>query len=517
MAKNVTPFSIGAPGFLGLNLQDSPVEMDQRFMLEAINCVIDQYGRVAARKGWTKVHASNTELSTSNVTCIGEVVTGAGTLYTVAAGGGYLFKHASTTLTTLTYGGGGVAPTISANNWQFVQLNGVGVFFQRGYDPLIFDPAVSATAFRRVSEKTGYTGTIPTANCALSAYGRIWCADTATDKNTVTWSDLLTVHNWTGGTSGSLNLVGVWPLGGDEVTALAAHNNRLIIFGKKQTLIYSGADDPATMALEDAIINVGCIARDSVQNTGEDVLFLSNDGVRSLSRTIQEKSAPLRTLSRNVQMEMQQYIGVETIANVKSGYSPVDAIYMLTLPASSLTYCFDIRSLLQDGSARVTMWNNINPKCFAFMQTSRKLYIGQAGYIGEYTGYNDNDTATYLLSFLSTWVDFGNPIQGSILKRILGTFVCGDGQVITFKWGFDFASNQGSQQVTIELNGSPAEYGEGEYAEDEYGVDQSFNVASCQPGGAGRLVQCGITAQIDGAVVSIQKIDMYTKDARVWP
>ena len=94
-----------------------------------------------------------------------------------------------------------------------------------------------------------------------------------------------------------------------KVVALAAHNNSLIIFGRRQTLIYTGALTPSTMTLGDTITGIGCVARDSVQMTGEDVIFLSDSGVRSISRTIQEKSAPMRTISRNVNDDIQGYIG----------------------------------------------------------------------------------------------------------------------------------------------------------------------------------------------------------------
>ena len=109
MSQPVTPFSISAPGFYGLNLQDSPVDLTSNFALEASNCVIDKSGRVAARKGWVKANTANAQLSTSNVTCIGELIENDGTATTVCTGGAYLFKLASGALTTLTYGGGGVA------------------------------------------------------------------------------------------------------------------------------------------------------------------------------------------------------------------------------------------------------------------------------------------------------------------------------------------------------------------------------------------------------------------------
>jgi hypothetical protein len=512
MGQQINPFALSAPGFWGLNTQDAPVDMDSKFALEATNCVIDKFGRIGSRKGWAKAHAANTDLGSSNIECIGEVVQNDGTRTIVAAGGGFLFKLSGTSLVTLTYGGGGVAPTISANNWQFICQNGIGIFFQRGYDPLIFDPVVSTTTFRRLSEKSGYTGTVPTANCAISAYGRVWCADTSTDKNTVTWSDIIAPQLWTAGTSGSMSLVGVWPNGGDEIVALAAHNNLLIIFGKKQTLIYSGADDPSTMRLSDTLNSVGCIARDSVQNIGEDIIFLADSGVRSLMRTIQEKSAPLRGLTKNVFNDLASYISLETLANVKSGYSQTDAFYLITFPASSITYCLDLRGALEDGSARVTLWNNINPKAMFFSQ-GRKFYLGKAGYVGEHSTYLD-DASQYRMSYYTTWIDFGNPIQTSILKKINMTLVGAATQSVVYKWGFDFNSAQYSRTATIS-GVAVSEYNIAEYNIAEYSAGTGVREVPVNAGGSGKVMQIGIESQIMGYAISVQKIEIFTKDGRI--
>ena len=50
MAQPIQAFSITAPGFYGLNTQDSSLDLAQGFALIANNCVIDQYGRIGARK-----------------------------------------------------------------------------------------------------------------------------------------------------------------------------------------------------------------------------------------------------------------------------------------------------------------------------------------------------------------------------------------------------------------------------------------------------------------------------------
>lgn len=513
MAQQITPFSIGAPGFYGLNTQDAPVGIDPAFSLEATNCVIDKYGRIGSRKGWTKATATNADLGTATVDTLSELVTNDGTRYLIAAGNNFLFLFASGTLTKLTYGGGGVAPTISASNWQSAMLNGVLVLFQSGHDPLIFEPAVSTTQYRRLSERSGYTGTVLLANTAVSAYGRIWCASTTADKNTVQWCDTIAPGAWTAGSSGTLNLLGVWPQGGDEIISLAAHNNFLVIFGRKQTLLYSGADDPTTMVLSDSLSNVGCIARKSVQNTGEDVIFLSDSGVRSLMRTIQEKSAPLRTVSKNIQTDLSDYIAQETVDNIRSAYSPAEAFYLLTMPASSTTLCFDTKQPLQDGAARVTVWNGMQPKSFLYAK-SRDLYMGMAGYVGAYSGYVD-DATSYRMSYYTTWVDFGDAARESILKRIIFTLVGATNQTFVIKWGTDFTPSIGYALSTLSGIGSPAVYGEAEFGIAEFNANLATNVVSVNPGGRGKVIQIGFEAQIVGYQISIQKIDIYTKEGRL--
>lgn len=512
MAEQITPTVLNAPGFNGLNLQDSPVGLDGTYALVASNAIIEQSGRIAARKGWTSLNTTNTDLGTANITCLGEVVENSGTSTVVCAGNGFLFKLSGTTLTTLTYGGGGVAPTISANNWQFCQLSGVGIFWQRGYDPLIYDPAVSTTTFRRLNEKTGTTGTVQQANTAISAYGRIWCADLTANKNTVYFSDTLSPHVWTGGSSGSLNLYGVWPKGGDEIVALAAHNNSLIIFGRNQTLVYTGADTPSTMTLSDNLDSVGCIARDSVQNTSGDLWFLSDSGVRSLQRTIQEKSAPLREISTNVRDELSTYVDAETMANVKSVYSPHEAFYLLTMPASSITYCFDTRRIMENGAARVTHWPSINLPSLLYT-TTRKLYFGMNGKIGEYTAYLDNASA-YRFSWYTPWLDLGNPIVDNILKRMIFSLIGTGNQTVIVKWAYDFSSDFFTETKNIGTGFDVAEWGLAEWGLGEFSGGTGVSYLSVQGKGSGVLTQIGLETDINGDGLSVQKITIFSKEGR---
>ena len=512
MAQALQTSRISAPGFMGLNTQDSSLDLAQGFALVANNCVIDQYGRIGARKGWSPQHSTLAALGSADIKAIGQLVVDDGSEYVVAAGNNKLFKLSGGALSELTYGGGGTAPTITDSNWQIVSLNQCIYFFQNGHNPLVFEPAVSTTTYRRISEKTGYTGTVLNANIALSAYGRLWVASTATDKTVVAFSDILAGQVWTAGTSGTLDVTTVWPNGSDIITGLAAHNGSLFIFGKNTILVYSGATAPASMTLYDTITGIGCIARDTIQNTGSDVIFLSDTGLRSVLRTIQEKSAPFRDLSKNVRNDLMTAVNSETIANIKSIYNPFESFYLLTLPTLQTVYCFDMKASLQDGSARATSWDGIKPTAFCFLR-DRSMLIGKEGYIGKYTGYLDN-ASTYRLQYFTNHTDLGAASITSVLKKISVVVIGGTNQYVSIKWGYDFSNNYYSQTVLIPSQGVDY-YGVGEYNVSTYNGGTSLQTLVAYPTGSGKVIQTGYESDISGSALSIQKIEIQAKNGKL--
>lgn len=513
MASQLQSYSLSAPGFYGLNTEDSPLDLGAGFALVATNCILDQYGRIGARKGWSRVNSSSGNLGANDVGVIHELVQTDGTLTVLFAGNNKLFKlGASNAVTELTYGGGGTAPTITASNWHCASLNGIAYFFQTGHDPLIYDPAVSTTTYRRVSEKSGYVATVPQANICISAFGRLWVANTATDKTTISFSDLIAGHVWSGGTSGYLDISRVWPNGADEIMGLAAHNDFLFIFGKKQILVYANASTPASIVLSDTVGNIGCVARDTIQSIGSDVVFLSDSGVRSLMRTIQEKSAPLRDLSKNVRFDLASSLAGETLANLKSVYSEKEAFYLLILPATLQVYCFDTKQSLQDGASRVTKWDSISPTCAKSLRNG-DLYIGKNGYIGKYGTYLD-DTSSYRFLYYTNNADLGNPNQISILKSITAVVIGGSNQYLTIKWGFDYSGAYQSENIFIPTQVS-YEYGTAEYAVADFTSGIPIKALTSNASSAGKIVQTGYEATINGTQLSIQKIEIQAKEGKI--
>ena len=93
-----------------------------------------------------------------------------------------------------------------------------------------------------------------------------------------------------------------------------------------------------------------------------------------------------------------------------------------------------MKATLQDGVARVTTWDSIEPKSLLTKQDGT-LYIGKGGYLATYSGYND-DTSTYRFQYFTNNADFGNPSVTSILKKLRAVVIGGSNQYVTFKWGY---------------------------------------------------------------------------------
>lgn len=499
MAQELKSINLVAPGFKGINTEDSPLSQDPSFAEVADNAVIDKRGRIAARKGYNVTTTNKTELGSDNLSAIKEFRDDAGNTKIFSVGNNKILSG-TTTLADETPG----SYTITADDWKMVNFNDKIYFFQRAYEPLVYDNAGGSVI--KLSTVSGAAGVASTmyGNEVLAAYGRLWTADFATDKSTVYWSDLLIGHDWSGGTSGSIDIAKVWPDGHDEIVALAAHNNLLIIFGKRSIVVYSGADAPATMALSDTISGVGCVGRDTVQYTGVDVIFLSQSGLRSFGRTIQEKSMPISSLSGTITTDIIQLIN-EANEVYKSVYYPEANFYLLTFTNQNMSYCFDIRGTLENGSYRVTRWPGTSFTCYE-RKDNGDLLIGSAQGIGQYTGFQDNGSP-YSFKYFSPELSFGDPSKLKFLKKIRPTVVGGSGLDILLKWDYDFGSSYNTSIITLK-DQAKAEFGIDEYTVGQYSDGILTSKDAVNTNGSGGTLSIGMETSINGNELSIQEINV---------
>ena len=351
----------------------------------------------------------------------------------------------------------------------------------------------------------------------IAAYGRFWTHD----GDTIYWSTDIADYNFpafNGGTSGTLNIAAVLPNNADTIVALAVHNGFLIIFCERNIVIYQGAETPiGNFSLSDIISGVGCVARDSVQNTGNDLIFLSDTGVRSLGRLIQEKSLPMRDLTKNVRDDLikdvkEERINTGNLDGVRSIYSELNAFYLLSFPSTETVYCLDMRQALEDGSARTTVWYSYPATAF-LRRRDRELLIGKTNGIGRYFGYSDNGSA-YRLRYFSHYLDMGAPTTNKMLKQISATVIGGSNQSFVIKTNFDYQEAPRSYPFTI-VTGEVSEYGVGEYNVAEFSVGIILDSIKSSVGGSGNTIQIGFEADVNGSELSVQKIDMFVKTGRM--
>ena len=513
--KELQSISVVAPGFAGVNTQDSSVTLPNSFALAAANCVMDKFGRLGARKGWqqrTQIDVADL-LDGETLEFVFEHINADKTSTYLSGGNNKVFK------------GGYLAPfeditpasyTITKNDWTAATLNDVAILVQEDHEPLVY----SEGATPEIQTLGDYTGVAvqpfgtdyPTD--IIAAYGRFW----AHNGTNVYWSTDIADSDYpdfSAGSAGFLNINSVLPNNVDTIVALAAHNNFLIIFCKKSIVIYGGAENPvnADFALSDVINGVGCIARDSVQNTGSDLIFLSAAGVRSLGRIIQEKSLPMRDLTANVRDDLAVYVAQEFNTNrIKAIYSETEAFYLLSFPTNQTVFCLDMREALEDGTARVTTWEAFPVGAF-YNTSDYKLLIGKPKGIGEYSGYLD-DGETYRMRYESNHLDFQDSTLTKIVKNIKCVVIGGEGQDFIIRSGTDYEDFEFAYSLQVKEQGEAGQWNISEWNEFDYSIGTIVDRVFTPANGSGKTLQIGFETVIKGAEFSVQRLDVFVKIGR---
>jgi hypothetical protein len=498
MAKPLVHFGFNYPGFFGLNTQQEDEALDPRWATTATNMVFDSNSRLAARKGTRNVNASAVT-NTPTIKSMHEYIDSNGNKLFIFAADNKIWKLVGDATTDIS----GSITTPTADNWQFKNFNGWCVAFQAGHDPIVI------TAVGNNFADSG--GTQHQGAMVESAGGRLWTET----GNTLYYSDLLT-NNFTGGSSGNFDLASFWKGGMDEVVAISEFNGFLVVFGRDNIIVYSEAASTATLV--ENIAGIGCVARDSLQQIGNDIIFLSSKGVVALSRVIQEKSTPERDVSRNVRDFLLGYVNAADGPNIKSVYNRKEGIYLLSIPTSNITFHFNVTNALQDGSFRITTWEG----CMTSLLTTQDdtLYLGCSnGFIRTYGGYLDNVASDgtggvgYSVDYLGTWNDFNQEVANleKLPKRASLQLDGGFGTLITFKWLFDFDESVTFSKTLTLVDGQWDEFGTAEFGVAEFGTGVFNRQIKIPLRGSGRVIKAGVIFTTTGSEVGIQRIDVQAK------
>lgn len=528
----VTLIPLNLPGFQGLNLRSDTALLGPEWATRLNNAVIDENNRLAARKGFSPNTVTPLPAPIlSAATFISPLSNQQEFIVSIDDSANTLYRSTDQGVTWTDITG---TASIADPNVQFLELNDKLYAIQGGgANILMYD----GTAFSDVADANQPQGSV-----GAAAFGRLWIVNE--EGTIVYYSSLLDGTDWTpvaqpgAADPGQVSVANVWG-GEDQVTALVPFNGRMVVFGVHHILVWAdptGSElglDPTNLSVVDTLRGIGCIRRELVQNVQGDLWFVSLQGLHSFGRLIQEKSNPLE----NIAPQVQDYV-TDLLANpavdltrARSFYSPLDRFFLLCLPEPGralssgngyeewgTTVVFDTRGQLASGHVRCTgIWNHLVPQAGVLNRRTGALHLAinaEAGVLGSYDGYRDADN-TYALDYESGWIDVTQQGYTIIPKRVDGLFYIEADADVNFKWYFDFSDNTRNNALTFPASGPLAEYNLSEFGLGEFGGGLALRAGKVAGSGTGEFIKLGANTVIDGAAVSIQKLDLFVKVGRL--
>ena len=517
--KQATPLAtkpIQQPGFFGLNTEiaSGSVGISDQWASVLTNMIFDDLGRIALRKGYAD--ATTTAMTgTPDVVRLYEYVRTDETTSIIAVSDDYKIWESTDDGDTWTdISGGFTTDALASTDVQFATLDGILFATAPGFKVYQFTTALGS--FTQIADSVATRGVIH------SAFGRVWIAQDATDS--IRYSGLLDGTDWTTTSAGSIDAANVWTNGQDTIRAIASFGATFIVFGTQHILMYvDGAGsvlgiDPDNMYVVDTIEGTGCEHQNSIVNIGEgDMWFVSNQGVQSLARVIEDKVNPLVDISANVKSWIQNQLQLHTGSNttIQAIYSPENRFVIFNFPEQGVQLVFDTRFALEDGTFRASTWDITTEA--VMRRRNGNINLGLVnGEIGLYSTYAD-DGSTIVATYASPWMHFGPDLHASLkIMKSFDMFIYGEGTLSgTARWGYDFRPLEFSQAWSNVYVSSGAEWGDGEWGSGEFSEGKRMRKEHIPAMGQGQFVKFYTTIQSSTASkLSIQELDLSAKIGR---
>ena len=540
--KPLRPTRLDGLGSKGLNTQASSSTLGPEWLTEASNVVFDFQGRIGPRHGIKAV----SKTVAAPIKSIGEYIkSDRTTAYYVGSGSAIYLRNTATVPETLTAQTFASSPqTISNSNWQWINFNTEFWGIQAGHSPI----NLTGTTWTDVIDlstyvaSTGVTTFDP--NCALGDFGRMWYGGVTEDSGTLYYSDNLIGEKLNGGAAGVIDLHTVW--GQDEIVGLASLMDKIIIFGKNNIAIYSGASNPSAMVLEELIKGVGLAGRDNIVYMGADLLFLSYEGLQSLSRITQtDGKAPLTDMSIAVRNTLAFYLSTADLTTIKTVYHKKEGLVITFVPDSKLAYVFDFSS---GQLPKVTTWSFATAPLCGVSTIGGELVVGSATYVAKLEGFaevditdttstNANQSACeavngvwdgskcwsssnrlYNYTWSTAWLDLGEPAVTKILRTAYFSYTGGRGSATSLSLYVDHDS---VNPLTKNFNLAPAEdYATYGAADSLYGVSKFTSKVGpveykIPLGRTGKVIKMKMVTEVVGDYSSLVSMTLLTKQGKI--
>ena len=568
MPSKLVEFEIARPAIFGVNSSASGDVMPKEYAVQANNVVFNDEGVAECRRGSQKQHSTPLtdypivgEFATDQtVRQIFNTVDQAGADITIFSTEDGIFKSKGSSIENIT----GTITAPSAGNWKFVNLNNEVLGFQAGNVACKLTDVGGGEFEDFVLTGTPASAPINTTTNViqdvLSAFGRLWVleGDELHYSSTLVPEDFRTSDENNSSDGGTFTLNATYLNGKAKPVAIREFNGNLLVMCEDHITVWANPWNPndsganyggntstvvtytAPMQVLETIGGVGCIARDSIQDTQNDIVFLSEQGVTSLSRVIQEKSMPIKRHSDNMRQEVLELIrSSNSSKNIWSAYLPAKGNYLFGSPVLGKCFLLDLSAPLPDNTYRMATWDKVLTTMDASPQSRlgtgddvwEALWISEdVNYISKMGGFNDGsstgtaDGTSYLMTFESAWTSILEEFENNIkMPKRMGVVIKGSGsQSFSMNLAFDYGDYVGSRAKTgTSVLSNPSTYVDFNYGgvtidEDTayYGTATNIKLSTLSGYGKGRILKIKVTSTIDGNVVSLQRISINCKVGR---
>ena len=257
---------------------------------------------------------------------------------------------------------------------------------------------------------------------------------------------------------------------GYEVINFKPFRDAMFVFGenaiKKLEADTASSPDPI-FKIESVTTNVGCIARDSIQELGGQLCYLSPSGLRQVSATSRIGDTELASFSQAIQGRLSNIINNEDLDTINSCVVRQKSQYRMFVGGSTSEGAGVLGGIVMaDGSDN---WEFADLTGFK-MNCATSEFIGKAEYIlhGSFDGRvyrqetGNNLGGDDIVSIYSTpYLDFGETETNKVIHKI-NTFIRAEGP---FTMNLDIQYDWGDPETSVPTSyvqssaGAPVVYG----------------------------------------------------------
>jgi hypothetical protein len=266
---------------------------------------------------------------------------------------------------------------------------------------------------------------------------------------------------------------------GDNITGLVVFREQLIVFSENTINRITGSSI-ADFQLVPVSRDLGCVAEDTIQEIGGDILFLGPDGIRSFSSTERIGDFNLAVVSKPIQTEVLDLI------------SSSSSFTSLVIREKSQYRIFGYNSAYQSSAAKAIAGTQLQDGVSWNDLRGFKAYVSYSEYDGnaEFAYFANEDGYVYRMeqgntfdgtNIVATFATPYIPIQDPNLRKTVfkaTTYIDADGQFDLLKSiKYDFDQVNSIQPASISLNNSTATsvvYGSGIYGTSTFGTKQRY-------------------------------------------